>query len=115
MLTNIDMDEAVVAEAMRLTGARSKRELVDRALRELLARANRPSVRDLFGIGGVDPDYDPKAVGASADQIGQFRVEQPRATYAVAEQVRPRAKNSPPGARRRESAPVTAKRKRPCA
>ena len=84
MLTNIDIDETVVAEAMRLSGARTKREVVDRALREMVARATRPSVRELFGIGGVDPDYDPKAPWARGAEVGQNRVEQTRATYQAA-------------------------------
>ena len=83
MITNIDIDEAIVAEAMKLSGARTKREVVDRALRELVARAKRPSISQLFGIGGVDPDYDPKAPWASGEEIGQYRVEQPRAIYAA--------------------------------
>lgn len=81
MITNIDIDEAVVAEAMKLSGARTKREVVDRALREMVARAKRPSIRELFGVGGIDPDYDPKAPWASGTEVGQNRVEQPRATY----------------------------------
>ena len=48
-----------VADAIKLTGAKTKREVVDRALRELVARAKRPSVRELFGIGGVEENYDP--------------------------------------------------------
>jgi len=83
MITNIDIDEAIVAEAMQLSGARTKREVVDRALREMVARAKRPSIGELFGIGGVDPDYDPKAPGARGAEVGQNRVEQPRATYAA--------------------------------
>ena len=86
MITNIDIDEAIVAEAMRLSGARTKREVVDRALREMVARARRPSIRELFGIGGVDPDYDPKAPWARGDEAGQFRVELSRATYAAVPQ-----------------------------
>ena len=81
MITNIDIDATVVAEAMRLSGARTKREVVDRAQRELVARASRPSVRELFGIGGVDPDYDPKAPWARGAPLGQNRVEQPRAGF----------------------------------
>lgn len=83
MITNIDIDEKIVAEAMKLSGARTKREVVDRALREMVARAKRPSIRELFGIGGIDPDYDPKAPWARGDEVGQYRVEQPRATYAA--------------------------------
>ena len=87
MITNIDIDEAVVAKAMQLSGARTKREVVDRALREMVARATRPSVRELFGIGGIDPDYDPKQPDALS---GANRVEQPRAVYQAA--ARPPAK-----------------------
>ncbi len=83
MITNIDIDENTVAEAMKLSGAKTKREVVDRALREMVARAKRPSIRELFGIGGVDPDYDPKAPWARGEEVGQFRVEQARAVYAV--------------------------------
>ena len=83
MITNIDIDETTVAEAMKLSGAKTKREVVDRALREMVARARRPSIRELFGIGGVDPDYDPKAPWARGGEAGQFRVEQARAVYTV--------------------------------
>jgi len=36
MLTNIDLDEATVETAMRLTGERTKRAVVHRALDELI-------------------------------------------------------------------------------
>jgi Arc/MetJ family transcription regulator len=36
MLTNIDLDEATVETAMRLTGERTKRAVVRRALEELI-------------------------------------------------------------------------------
>ncbi len=84
MITNIDIDESVIAEAMQLSGARSKREAVDRALREMVARAKRPSISALFGIGGVDPDYDPKSPGARGAGVGQNRVEQPRVSNRAA-------------------------------
>ena len=84
MITNIDIDADIVAEAIKLSGARTKREVVDRALREMVERFKRPSIRQLFGIGGVEPDYDPKAPGARGLAVGQFRVEQARAHYAVA-------------------------------
>jgi len=83
MITNIDIDEAIVAEAMKLSGSRTKREVVDRALREMVARATRPSFHELRGIGGIDPDYDPKAPWARGNEVGQFRVEQARASYAA--------------------------------
>ena len=84
MITNIDIDADIVAEAIKLSGARTKREVVDRALREMVERFKRPSIRQLFGIGGVEPDYDPKAPGARGVAVGQFRVEQARGRNAVA-------------------------------
>lgn len=84
MITNIDIDEALVAQAMKVSGARSKREVVDRALREMVARAARPRLRDVFGTaaeGAYWPDYDPKADPAEA---GRYRVEQGVAGYKVA-------------------------------
>ena len=79
MITNIDIDEELVSEAMKVSGARTKREVVDRALREMVARARRPKFRDFFGIGDIDPTYDPKA--SSPEEFGKYRVEQPRASY----------------------------------
>jgi hypothetical protein len=85
MLTNIDIDEELIAEAMKLLGARTKREVVDRALREVVARANRPRIRDIWGMAGPDtfwPDYDPKT--QPGEPAGKYRVEQPLATYKAA-------------------------------
>lgn len=82
MITNIDIAEDLVAEAMKVSGARTKREVVDRALREMVARARRPRFRDFFGVGDIDPNYDPKA--SSPEEAGRYRVEQPRAPYKAA-------------------------------
>lgn len=85
MITNIDIDEQLVAEAMKVTGARSKREVVDRALRDLVARAKRPRLKDVWGRATEDtywPDYDPKTEPGEA--AGKYRVEQGIASYRVA-------------------------------
>ena len=109
MLTNIDIDDELVAEAMKISGARTKREVVDRALREMVARARRPSIRDLFGIGGVDPDYDPKAPWARGSEPMQYRVEEPRAIYAVRKVPAPAAK-APGKTARTKPAPAKPKK-----
>ena len=83
MLTNIDIDETIAREAMKLSGAKTKREVVDRALREMVARAKRPSISELFGMGGIAPDYDPKAPWARGAESGQHRIEEPRAVYGA--------------------------------
>jgi hypothetical protein len=84
MITNIDIDEALVAEAMQVTGARTKREVVDRALREIVARAKRTRFRDVWGMLDEDdlwPGYDPKTEPGEAP--GKYRVEQPLAGYKL--------------------------------
>lgn len=47
--TSIDIDERAVREVQRLTGARSKREAVDIALRELIARESRAEILSVRG------------------------------------------------------------------
>jgi Arc/MetJ family transcription regulator len=49
MRTNIEIDDEVMREAQRLTGVRTKRETVDLALRELVARHQRLGILDLRG------------------------------------------------------------------
>lgn len=49
MRTNIEIDDDVLREAQRLVGTRTKRETVDVALRELVARHRRIGVLDLRG------------------------------------------------------------------
>jgi len=49
MRTNIEIDDDVLREAQRLVGTRTKRETVDLALRELVARHRRIGVLDLRG------------------------------------------------------------------
>jgi len=49
MRTNIEIDDKVMREAQRLIGAQTKRETVDTALRELVARHHRIGVLDLPG------------------------------------------------------------------
>ena len=84
MITNIDIDDALIAKAMEVSGARTKREAVDRALREMVARAKRPRLRDVWGTATEDtfwPDYDPKT--EPGEPPGKYRVEQGVATYKV--------------------------------
>ena len=84
-VTNIDIDEDLVAQAMQVSGARTKREVVDRALREMVGRARRPRLRDIFGMADENtfwPGYDPKA--GPGEEPGKYRVEQGVASYKVA-------------------------------
>lgn len=49
MRTNIEIDDAVLHEAQKLIGVATKREAVDVALRELVARHRRIGILDLRG------------------------------------------------------------------
>jgi len=58
MRTNIVLDDELVAEAMKLTGARTKREVVDLALRQLLYKERQQRLKKLRGSRLIDPGYD---------------------------------------------------------
>jgi len=47
--TNIELDEKLVAEAMRLTSKKTKKELVNYAMQELVSRLKRKKLFDLEG------------------------------------------------------------------
>lgn len=49
--TNIVIDEELMQEAMKATGAKTRRETVDRALQEVVSRNKRRSILDFAGIG----------------------------------------------------------------
>ena len=58
--TNIVLDETLVAEAMRLSGASTKRQVVDLALRELVRKKKRTNILDLVGKIKFHEGFDPK-------------------------------------------------------
>lgn len=49
MRTNIDIDDDVLREAQRLVGTKTKRDTVDLALRELVARHRQIGILQLRG------------------------------------------------------------------
>lgn len=51
MRTNVEIDDKLIGEAMELSGARTKREAVDMALRMLVDVKRQAGVRKLWGIG----------------------------------------------------------------
>jgi Arc/MetJ family transcription regulator len=62
MRTSIVLDQKLVAEAMRLGGVTTKREIVEAALREFVARRRSRRVLGLAGSDLIAPDYDVRAV-----------------------------------------------------
>ena len=62
--TNIVIDDELVCEAIRLTAARSKREVVQLALEELVRSRKKKNLADLAGRVRLRNDYDHKAMRA---------------------------------------------------
>jgi Arc/MetJ family transcription regulator len=62
MRTNIVLDDQLVTAAMRVSGTRTKREVVELALRQLVARYEQGRLVDLVGQDLIDPDYDVRQV-----------------------------------------------------
>ena len=65
MRTNIEIDDEVIREAQRLTGTTTKREIVDLALRELVARHRRLGILELKGRIHWEGDLSASRVGRS--------------------------------------------------
>ncbi|WP_208110092.1 type II toxin-antitoxin system VapB family antitoxin [Methylocaldum gracile] len=59
----VNNDEQV-REAFKYSDAKTKRELVERALREFVANRKRKDVRDLIATVEIDPNYDSKTLRA---------------------------------------------------
>ncbi len=61
MRTNIVLDEELVEEAQALSHIKTKRELIDKALREFVMHRKRLDLREIKGIRELQEDYDYKA------------------------------------------------------
>jgi Arc/MetJ family transcription regulator len=62
MRTNIVLDDELMAEAARLSGIKTKKDLVHEALRVFVAAKKRKSLLDLKGRIRFAPGYDHKAL-----------------------------------------------------
>jgi len=62
MRTNIVLDESLVKEAMRLSHTKTKKELVNQALREFVENRKRLNLLDLAGKIEFSKDYNYKAL-----------------------------------------------------
>ena len=58
MRTNIEIDDQLMAEALRLTGLKTKREVVEAALRILVRNTKQAAVLDLAGTINWVGDQD---------------------------------------------------------
>ncbi len=58
MRTNVVLDDELVAEAMRLTGIKTKREVIDNALRTLVRLERQKDILTLEGTVHWEGDLD---------------------------------------------------------
>lgn len=56
MITTVDVSETQLAEVMRITGARSKREAIALGLQEIIDREKR---RRIYALRGSAPGFKP--------------------------------------------------------
>lgn len=56
MATNLDIDQELLEEAMKLGGHRTRRAVVSEALREYVERRNQLRILELFGTVRYDID-----------------------------------------------------------
>ena len=66
MATNLQIDDGLIEEAVRLGGHRTKRAAVTQALLDYTRHLQQLQVISLFGNVDVDPKYDYKAQRAKA-------------------------------------------------
>jgi Arc/MetJ family transcription regulator len=60
MATNLDLDPALIDEAVAVGGRRTKKEAVTEALREYIDRRRQKRITALFGVVDYDPKYNYK-------------------------------------------------------
>ena len=61
MATNLSIDPELLDRALEVSGERTKKAAVTKALREFIARREQKRILELFGSLDWDPDYDYKA------------------------------------------------------
>lgn len=60
MATNLQIDNELIQDAMKLGRHRTKRAVVEEALREYVQRRKQLTIMELFGTIEYDQDYDYK-------------------------------------------------------
>jgi Arc/MetJ family transcription regulator len=60
MATNLAIEDALIEEALKIGGHRTKKAAVTEALKEYIQRRKQLQLLDLFGKVEFDPEYDYK-------------------------------------------------------
>jgi Arc/MetJ family transcription regulator len=62
MRTNIVLDDSLVKEALKLSRVKTKKEVVNQALKEFVENRKRLNLMDLFGKIGFSKNYNYKVL-----------------------------------------------------
>ncbi len=68
--TSVMVDDEIIREAMQLTGAKSKSEVIDEALRALIRLRKQARIWDLFGTVEWEGDLDAMRREGTGDGTG---------------------------------------------
>ena len=60
MATNLEIDDKLIQEALKIGGHQTKSAVVEAALQEYVQRRKQLEITELFGIIEYDEDYDYK-------------------------------------------------------
>lgn len=60
MATNLAIDDALLTEALKEGGLKTKKDTVNEALREYIQKRRQKKIISLFGTVDFDPSYDHK-------------------------------------------------------
>ena len=65
MATNLDIDQKLLDEALKIGGQKSKKNTVNKALKEFIERRKQIEILSMFGSIVYDPEYDYKRLRKS--------------------------------------------------
>ena len=68
MRTNIEIDDRLIAQAIKLSGLPTKRAAVEAGLKLLIRTRRQASVRELFGKIPLDIDLEQSRLGRQFDR-----------------------------------------------
>jgi hypothetical protein len=70
MATNLAIDPKLIEKALKVSGERTKKAAVTKALEEFIARRNQKRILDLVGKLDWDPTYDYKKERGRDKKLG---------------------------------------------
>jgi Arc/MetJ family transcription regulator len=75
MRTNIEIDDKLMKQAMKATGATTKKAAVEASLRQMVQLKEQAKIRDLFGKVQWEGDLDAMREGRFLDWEKEFEKE----------------------------------------